>query len=398
MSSAKPSTDARVLVFAARKRDRELALLVLRKAGFDAIASESIEDLRQQISDGAGAVLLAEEVLSVSGTESLLQVLHAQPPWSDLPFVILTSGGRSTAYSLHRSKLLERLGHITLLERPIRMVTLTASIRAALATRSRQYEVRSAMDELVRQHDELTRSNAALEQFAYAAAHDLQEPLRNVSLYTQLIEHKFDQRFDADDRNHMRLIVEGAQRMQNLVADLLSYSRAVNAPDQDQQRVVNAESVFEQVTLTMQNLILETGTRLSHDPLPELPVYEPHMLQLLQNLISNAIKYRSDYPPEVHVSARLEGDLWHFVVKDNGIGIAAEFRGRIFGVFKRLHGRNIPGNGIGLAICERIVHHYGGKIWVDSTPGRGSEFHFTLPVLRSTDERVATYSNTDCGG
>ena len=339
----------------------------------------------------ASAVLVAEEALSLSGVERLLDILRAQPPWSDLPFVIQTSGGRPTAQSLQRSKLLERLGHITLLERPIRTVTLVASIRAALASRARQYEVRNQLAELVRQREELSRSNAALEQFAYAAAHDLQEPIRNVSLYTQLLARAYDEQLDAEAENHMRFIVEGAQRMQHLVEDLLAYTRAVKAPEHTGTCVTDCESVLDQVTLTLDSLIKKTNAHLTHDPLPKIPVYSPHMLQVLQNLISNAIKYRSKCPPQIHVGAEQEGQLWHFTVKDTGIGIAEEFQGRIFGVFKRLHGREIPGNGIGLAICERIVQHYGGKIWVTSIPDRGSEFHFTLPALGPTYERIATH-------
>ena len=395
MNVSSASSDSSVLVLASRKSDQDLALVVLEKAEFAPLAAQSIADLCRRISTGVGAVLLAEEALSLSGVERLLEILHAQPPWSDLPFVILTSGGRSTAQSLQRSKLLERLGHVTLLERPIRTVTLVASIRAALASRARQYEVRNQLFELVRQQEELRRSNAALEQFAYAAAHDLQEPIRNVSLYTQLLSRSYDTHLDPEAEAHMRFIVEGAERMQHLVEDLLAYTRAVNAPEQDATRVADTESALNQVTLTMQGQISQSGARLTHGPLPKIPVYTAHILQILQNLISNAIKYRSQCAPQIYVGAYQEGQFWHFTVKDNGIGIAPEFRGRIFGVFKRLHGREIPGNGIGLAICERIVHHYGGKIWVASDPNHGSEFHFTLPVLKNGHEPTATDPNSD---
>lgn len=385
MSGANPSTDHRILIYTARRRDEDLALIVLRQAGLSAEAFHSIEALCRGIEEGCGAILLGEEALSRGDVESLLEVLKVQPSWSDVPFVILTSGGRSTGHSLARSHMLERLGHITLLERPVRMVTLVASVRAALASRARQYEVRSQLAALVRQREELTRSNAALEQFAYAAAHDLQEPIRNVSLYTQFLARKVSGHLDGETRDHVGLIVEGAQRMQNLVEDLLAYTRAVNAPGQEESCVAETATALDVVLFHLRQSIEETGTRITHDPLPRIPVYEPHMVQLLQNLISNAIKYRSDCPPRIHVSAVREPDAWHMAVIDNGIGIAKEFCDRIFGVFKRLHGRDIPGNGIGLAICQRIVHHYGGRIWVTSTVGAGSEFHFTLPVVKNDD-------------
>lgn len=382
MITGSASPDRRVLVYAASKGDEDLTLLVLRRAGFIAEPSRSIDQLCEQISTGAGAVLAGEETLSLRGVETLLKVLRNQPSWSELPFVVLTSGGKSTAHSLKRSQMLERLGQITLLERPVRTVTLVASIRAALASRERQYEVRNQLAELVRQREELTRSNEALEQFAYAAAHDLQEPIRNVSLYTQLIAGSWDGRLDGPTKKHFGLIVEGAVRMQNLVEDLLQYTRAVNAPDHGQSCRANAEAVLQEVLLSLRGLIEQTEAGVSHGPLPEVPVYAPHLMQLLQNLISNGIKYRSDKPPRIHVTAQYDGFAWTFSVKDNGIGIAQEFQERIFGVFKRLHGREIPGNGIGLAICQRIVNHYGGKIWVTSQPGEGSEFHFTLPTLK----------------
>lgn len=394
MSGSAASTDDRVLVLAARKTDGDLALAVLRGAGISVELSHDATELCAQLAAGAGAVLLAEEALSAGSLEDLLKVLHAQPPWSDLPFVILTSGGRTTAHSLHRSKLLERLGHITLLERPIRTVTLIASVRAALAARSRQYEVRNQLAELVRQREELTRSNAALEQFAYAAAHDLQEPIRNVSLYTQLLAQIYREGSPQDVEDHMRLIVEGATRMQNLVEDLLAYTRAANAPEHLRDLQADAEAALQQVRITMRAAIEQNQARLTNDALPKVAVYMHHIVQLFQNLISNALKYRSHCPPQIHVAAQLDGSSWHFTVRDNGIGIAPEFQDRIFGVFKRLHGRDIPGNGIGLAICQRIVHHYRGRIWVVSTPGDGSEFHFTLPVLTSTNEPTARDSDS----
>jgi signal transduction histidine kinase len=394
MTAVATSIENRVLVCAARRGDEELTTLVLRKAGFAAEASQDIADLCEQISTGAGAVVAGEERLSLGGVESLLQVLQRQPSWSELPFVVLTSGGRSTVDTRLRSQMLERLGQITLLERPVRTVTLLASIKAALASRARQYEVRNQLSELVRQREELTRSNEALEQFAYAAAHDLQEPIRNVSLYTQLLSRWLDGHIEGDTKRHFDIIVEGAGRMQNLVEDLLEYTRAVNSPGH-QSCMADARAVFGEVLDSLRGLIEETQAVVTHGQLPFVAVHAPHLLQLLQNVISNGIKYRSEKAPRVHVAAECDAISWRFSVQDNGIGIAPEFQEKIFGVFKRLHGRETPGNGIGLAICQRIVNHYGGKIWVNSTPGCGSEFCFTLPTLKANDAR-RTYPNSNC--
>jgi light-regulated signal transduction histidine kinase (bacteriophytochrome) len=333
--------------------------------------------LARGILAGAGLVLLAEEALDAKGIESLVAVVNRQPQWSDLPFVVLTSGGGATGHSRRRSQMLSKLGHVTLLERPIRIATLTASVRAGLSSRARQYEVRNQLTELVGQREELGRSNAALEQFAYAAAHDLKEPLRNVSLYVQLLEEKCVG-LDGEGHEFIKEVIEGTDRMHALVEDLLSYTRVLHGTE-EADPLADANLVRDQVLESMRSTLQRSGAEIKSELLPQVRVFAPHLYQVMQNLISNALKYRSECTPRVSIGVLPQTDLAHFVVRDNGIGIASDFHDKIFKVFKRLHNRNIPGTGMGLAICQRIVSHYGGQIWVESEVGRGAEFHFTLP-------------------
>jgi PAS domain S-box-containing protein len=226
----------------------------------------------------------------------------------------------------------------------------------------------------------LRRANAALEQFAYAAAHDLQEPVRNVSLYAQLLARGNQDRLDDEGAQYLKLTIECANQMQKLIKDLLAYTQAVDDPNCG-LRSCDAGQVLTTVVQNLRAAIELAGAEVTHGPLPEVGVVGAHLTQLLQNLVSNAIKYRGERRPHVHISAQPENSEWLFIVEDNGEGIPREHYRRIFQVFKRLHGRDIPGTGIGLAICERVVAHYGGRICVDSVPGEGTKFCFTVPAL-----------------
>jgi signal transduction histidine kinase/CHASE3 domain sensor protein len=229
---------------------------------------------------------------------------------------------------------------------------------------------------------ELARSNAELEQFAYVASHDLQEPLRMVASYTQLLARRYRGRLDADADEFIDFAVDGASRMQNLIEDLLSFSRVGTRGRPFEQ--VSGELVLDQALSQLRVTIEENGAEVTHGPLPSVVGDASQLTQLLQNLIGNAIKFRGREPPRVHVSARPEGQDWVFSVQDNGIGIDPQFRERIFVIFQRLHSRSrYPGTGIGLAICKKIAERHGGRIWVESKPGQGATFLFTLPQKQS---------------
>ncbi|MBD1880058.1 PAS domain S-box protein [Coleofasciculus sp. FACHB-T130] len=238
---------------------------------------------------------------------------------------------------------------------------------------------RKRMEEaLFKQAQELARSNAELEQFAYVASHDLQEPLRMVASYTQLLSRRYKGRLDEDADDFIDFAVDGANRMQRLIQDLLEYSRLGTRSREFE--MVDCDRSFEEAIANLQIAIAESNATVTHDPLPSVRGDATQLGQLLQNLIGNGIKFRKDAPPQVHVSAQTSENEWVFSVRDNGIGIAPAHQARIFVIFQRLHARETyPGNGMGLAICKKIVDRHGGRIWVDSEWGQGSVFYFTIP-------------------
>jgi PAS domain S-box-containing protein len=227
--------------------------------------------------------------------------------------------------------------------------------------------------------EDLKRSNEELEQFAYVASHDLQEPLRMVSSFTQLIERRYKDKLDKDANDFINFAVDGANRMQRLINDLLDYSRVTTRGKKFER--VDIHSVVGQVFANLQQRIEESHAIITQDDLPVVEADESQMVRLFQNLVENALKFRTDTPPGVHISAHKEGGFNVFMVSDNGIGIDSQYADRIFQVFQRLNtSQEYPGTGIGLAICKRIVERHGGKIWIESEVGNGSKFFFTIPI------------------
>lgn len=239
-------------------------------------------------------------------------------------------------------------------------------------------EERQTEADLKRALEDLERSNRDLEQFAYVASHDLQEPLRIVASYVRLIEQRYHDLIDEDGREFIQFIVDGANRMQRLIDDLLTLSRV--GTHGSMFELVSMPTVFAQVLSNLETSIQENNAEVTCGNLPMVVGDESQFIQLLQNLIANGMKFHGEEPPLIRVDSEKTSDGWVFSVTDNGIGIDAEHTERVFEVFRRLHGRSkYPGTGIGLAVCKRIVERHGGTIWVESQVGEGSTFHFTLP-------------------
>jgi signal transduction histidine kinase len=241
-------------------------------------------------------------------------------------------------------------------------------------------ERRRAELQLAHYADELARSNAELEQFAYVASHDLQEPLRMVASFTQLLAKRYRGQLDQDADEFIGYAVDGANRMQRLINDLLAYSRVGTRGKSF--KAVDSNVIFGEARHNLVKAIEESGAVITQDPLPVVMADEVQLLQVFQNLIANALKFHGPKPPQIQVTAARRDHEWVFAVKDNGIGIAPEHQKRIFAIFQRLHHRaEYPGTGIGLAICKKIVERHGGRIWVESQARKGSTFYFSLPEV-----------------
>jgi light-regulated signal transduction histidine kinase (bacteriophytochrome) len=254
----------------------------------------------------------------------------------------------------------------------------TEELRDANTRLSVELDERRKAEHLMAQYaEDLSRSNAELEQFAYVASHDLQEPLRMVSSFTQLLARRYRGKLDQDADEFIGFAVEGATRMQILINDLLAYSRVGTRGKPLGPTDCNA--VLKMALDNLARSMKESSATITHDPLPTVLADEVQLTQLFQNLIANAIKFRGQNPPRIHLSAEKQGPQWVFSVRDNGIGIAPEQQERIFIIFQHLHHRSkYPGTGIGLAICKKIVERHGGRIWVESQPDHGSNFYFSL--------------------
>jgi light-regulated signal transduction histidine kinase (bacteriophytochrome) len=266
---------------------------------------------------------------------------------------------------------------VTLIERPVRVNTLVAVVSSALRSRLRQYLVRDQLRALEEATDNLTRANRELEQFAYIASHDLQEPLRMVTSYMQLIQRKYADKLDEKAEVYIHHAVSGTRRMQSLIEGLLKYSR-ITRPEPGN---VDTNGTFADAVANLAAAIRESDAEVTGNALPTVSGDSTQLLQLFQNLLSNGIKYRKPgTAPRVTVSAQQIDEAWLFSVRDNGIGIDRENHEKVFEIFRRLHTQEeYPGTGIGLASCKKIVEQHGGKIWLESSPGEGTTFFFTIP-------------------
>ena len=245
-------------------------------------------------------------------------------------------------------------------------------------------DAEQSRQKLVAMNEALQMSNQDLEQFAYIASHDLQEPLRKVASFCALLDQEYGDRLDDDGKQYLKFAVDGATRMRQLVQDLLLYSKIGSQKNRSQKIDSNAALELAKVNLGL--LIEETNAKIISDDLHEVVAEQREIAQLFQNLIGNSIKYRSEKPPEIHITSTDSGNCWQFFVSDNGIGIAPEYQEQVFGIFKRLHSRKeFSGTGIGLAICKRIVEQLGGKIWFQQKDDPGCTVTFFIPKKPASD-------------
>jgi signal transduction histidine kinase len=381
--SAPAATPLRVLHIEDSEMDAELISQALHKAGFSTttVVVQSEAAFEQQLRAHPPDIVLADYNLPQWKGVEAVEVLRREG--LDIP-LILVSGA---------------LGDVTAVECIKRGVTdyvlkdglarLPEAIRRALQEKNVLRLRRQAEEDLARKAEQLARSNQELEQFAYIASHDLQEPLRMVAAYTQLLAERYRGKLDENADKFIGYASEGALRMQTLIQDLLAFSRVGRNPAASVE--VDCEAVIAEILQNLEPAIKESSAVVSHTPLPVVLADRSQITQVLQNLIGNAIKFRGKEAPRISVQAEKADLHWLFSVTDNGIGIAPEHVEHVFVVFQRLHTRaEYPGNGIGLSICKKIIERGGGKIWVESNGGQGSIFKFTLPFHESAEKDACT--------
>jgi len=369
-----------VLIVEDSRADQELTLRELRRGGFTVTSTlaQTAEEFVNLLHENIPDVVLADYNLGQWRGMEAIEILRKEG--MDVP-VILVSGalGDINAVECIKQGATDYVLKDSLARLPI-------AIRRALHEKQLEVERRLAQQDLAGKVEELARSNRDLEQFAYVASHDLQEPLRMVAAYTQLLAEQYGDRLDEKAQRYIHYAVDGATRMQTLIKDLLTFSRCARG-DMGAE-ISDCNAILQRALDRLTAVIEDAHARVTWDPLPVLPVNRSQMEHVFQNLVSNAIKFRGEDPPAVHISAHAGNGLWEFVVTDNGIGIAPENAGIIFSIFKRLHTREeYPGNGIGLSLCKKIIERHGGTIWVDfgddngpSKTGSGTTFRFTLPT------------------
>jgi len=364
---------ANELIKADAERELRVQERIVELAASEKLLQSKVDEVQK--ADVQRALKVQERITELAASERLLhsKVLEAQ-----------------SADIQRELKVKERIVELAVSEDLLHSKTIElekADIAREQKVQERIVEMAASEELLNSKILELESSNEELQQFAYVCSHDLQEPLRVISNYSQLIARRYTGKLDDKADQFIGFTVDAAKRMQNLINDLLAYSRL-----QKIERVLGAIDCNEVLKITEANLSLkieESGAIIRHEALPVVRGDKSQLSQLFQNLIANAITFRSDKPPEIDISAYMDGEWWHFTVKDNGIGFDMHFAERIFLIFQRLHTREeYPGSGMGLAICKKIVTREGGVLTVDSELGKGSAFHFTVPAIKaeSTNE------------
>jgi signal transduction histidine kinase len=342
------------------------------------------EALRHLLHEDFAVILLDVNMPKMNGFETA-ELIRRRPRLEHIPIIFISAISPAETHAFQGYAL----GAVDYIDKPMPEV-LRAKVSAFVELYKKNQEVErqakairmlnTELEQRVAERTaELRRSNEELQQFAYVVSHDLQEPLRMVSSYVQLLARRYQDKLDDEANEFIGYAVEGTQRMRQLIQDLLAYSQT--GTRQYDLALTDCEELLRQVLSDLRTAIEESGAEVTHDALPQVMADSRQLGQVLQNLLSNAIKFRGQAAVHIHVSARQEGNQWVFSVQDNGIGIEPQHMERIFVIFQRLHTRGeFPGSGVGLAICKKIVERHGGRIWIESQPGDGATFFFTLPV------------------
>jgi signal transduction histidine kinase len=369
----------RVLLVEDSDADSELILLELKRAGFHVVSewAKSAEQFQKILDKFVPDIVLADYNLGQWSGMEALELVRAKG--LDVPLILVSGAlGEINAVECIKQGATDYVLKDSLTRLPI-------SIRRAMAEQKLRLERKQAEHVLALKMEELARSNRDLEQFAYVASHDLQEPLRMVAMYTQLLAERYRGKLDGQADKYIHYAVDGALRMQTLVQDLLAFSRAGRAETKMTQ--VNCSLLMKQVLKNLEAAIRESKAEIVQGNLPSVLANATQLQQVFQNLVGNAIKFRGRETPKISISARHASGEWLFEVSDNGIGIAPEHTDRIFVIFQRLHTREeYPGNGIGLSICKKIIERHSGRIWVTANDHGGATFHFTLPLTEEWKE------------
>ena len=372
-SSSKARLKLEVLIMDDSFADSDLMLLELQRGGFD-VAGEVVQtadQVRRRVKERTPDVVLAEYNLGHWQGKDVQEIIRGEG--LDVPLIFVSGAlGDETAVECIKQGATDYVLKDSLARLP-------DSVRRALQEKQLRDEHRLAQERLAKKVEELARSNSDLEQFAYAASHDLQEPLRMVASYTLLLSERYTGKLDAQADKYIQYAMSGAIRMQTLIQDLLAISR-VGRPGMAMERT-DCNAAVKDALESLRVAIETSRATVVHGFLPTVMANAVQLRQVFQNLVANAIKFHGPTAPEIQIEAQCQGNEWTFSVKDNGIGIAPEHAVNIFIVFHRLHTRvEYDGNGIGLAICKKIIEQHGGKIWVDSHEGPGATFRFTLPA------------------
>ena len=379
--AAVETEELRVLLVEDSENDAALIAHELVRGGLEASMErvDTAQAMRAALDRQEWDVIISDHAMPhFSGLGALSLVLERR---LDLPFIYVSGTiGEETAVEAMKAG-----AHDYIMKNSLKR--LVPAIRRELREATIRRERRRAGADLAVKVEELARSNADLERFAYVASHDLQEPLRMVASFTQLLAERYRGKLDKDADTFIGFVVEGSRRMQDMLRGLLEYSRT--GGPRSELADTDAGEVLEHALANLRMAIEERGATITSDSLPVVKADPVQLLQVLQNLVENALKFHGTEPTRIHIRAERQPDAWQFMVRDNGIGIAPESVERVFDIFQTLHSReDYPGMGVGLSICKRLVERNGGRIWVESKPGEGSTFCFTVRTEQAKNDAV----------